>query len=128
VVRLEGATPLATFGQDYYAGYPAITRHQFGAGTAYYVATQLDDEALGQFIGVIAETAGIMPALSAPPGVEVATRQSEHATYLFVINHLATTQHIALPTPMTDILTSERHSGHLQLPPKGVAILVPAGG
>jgi beta-galactosidase len=124
VVRLEGAVPLATFGQDYYAGYPVITRHQFGAGTAYYVATQLDDEALGQFIGAIAVGADITPALSASPGVEVTVRQGNQTTYLFVINHLATTQDITLPTPMTDLLTNERHSGYLQLPPKGVMILV----
>ncbi len=124
VVRLEGAIPLATFEQDYYKGYPAITRHPFGAGCAYYMATQLDVDRLGQFIGALADAVGIKSVLSTPPGVEVTLRQKDRDTFIFILNHLPVAQNIEIPRPMLDILANEHRSGHIQLPPKGVAILI----
>ena len=75
VVRLEGASPIATFEQDYHAGNPAITHHQLGEGRAYYIATQLEEAMLGRFLGYLAEEADIVPSLSAVPGVEVTLRK-----------------------------------------------------
>ncbi len=123
VVHLEGATALATFAEEYYAGAPAITCHRFSAGTAYYIATQLEEDALGHLIGTIATEAGIKGVLPGPAGVEVTERRSEQGTYTFVLNHLATAQHIELPAPMVDLLQNEVVRGQIQLPPKGVAIL-----
>jgi beta-galactosidase len=40
ILHLEGAQALATFEDDFYAGYPAITEHRFGRGRALYVATR----------------------------------------------------------------------------------------
>ena len=129
VVRLEGASPIATFEQDYYAGFPAITQHQLGEGRAYYIATQLDDDRLGDFLGYLAKEAGIGSPLSAVPGIEVTVRQDEQhtptSTYLFILNHLAVSAQVALPTPMKDIITNECWESQIELPPGEVAILVP---
>ena len=40
LIQLEGAQALATYGEDFYAGRPAITEHRLGAGRALYVATR----------------------------------------------------------------------------------------
>jgi beta-galactosidase len=125
VVRLEGASSVATFEQDYYAGYPAVTHHELGKGRAYYVATQLEDAMLGSFLGHLAEVAGISAPLSSVPGVEVTVRQDHQNTYLFVLNHLPATQHVALPTPMKDIITNMRWENQLAVSSREVAILVP---
>jgi beta-galactosidase len=125
VLRLEGASSVATFEQDYYAGYPAITRHELGKGRAYYVATQLEDAMLGALLGYLAEEADISAPLSAVPGVEVTVRRDRENTYLFVLNHLPATQHVALPTPMKDIITNVRWETQVAVSPREVAILVP---
>ena len=39
MVHLEGAQAVAAFGSDYYKGKPALTRHRFGEGEAWYAAT-----------------------------------------------------------------------------------------
>ena len=39
----EGAEVVGHLQPDFYAGTPAVTRHRFGAGHAWYVGTMLDD-------------------------------------------------------------------------------------
>jgi beta-galactosidase len=38
-VHSEGARVLGTYGEDFYAGTPALTEHAFGAGSAFYIAS-----------------------------------------------------------------------------------------
>jgi beta-galactosidase len=125
VVRLEGASPIATFATDYYAGHPAITRHHLGRGKSYYIATELEEAMLGRFLGYLAEEAGTAPSLVTVPGVEVTVRQGRESTYFFLLNHLTVSQRVVLPTPMQDIIKNERWENHIDLPPGDVAILVP---
>jgi beta-galactosidase len=40
LLRCEGAETLATYGEDFYAGTPVVTRHNFGAGQAYYLGSE----------------------------------------------------------------------------------------
>ncbi|MCJ7822383.1 MAG: beta-galactosidase trimerization domain-containing protein, partial [Armatimonadetes bacterium] len=35
LIHAEKAEVLATYGRDFYAGRPALTRNQFGSGTAW---------------------------------------------------------------------------------------------
>ncbi len=39
----EGATPLMVYDEDYMKGAPAVARHAFGAGQAYYLAARFDE-------------------------------------------------------------------------------------
>jgi beta-galactosidase len=124
VVHLEGAAALATFGDDFYAGSPAITEHRLGAGRAYYIATRLAPELLNQLHGVILSEAGVVAPLAAPAGVEVERRVGSDGTFTFVLNHSLSAQMVALPGPMRDLIGGQVHSGTIELPPRGVAILV----
>ena len=67
VVRLQGAVPLLKFEEDFYAGYPALTRHTFGAGNAFYVCADAEQTFLDKLFGKIAEELKIEPILSALP-------------------------------------------------------------
>lgn len=40
VIHLEGATALAYYKEDFYAGLPALTVNEFGEGKAYYIASR----------------------------------------------------------------------------------------
>jgi beta-galactosidase len=123
LINLEGATALATFGQDFYAGRPAVTEHRFGQGRALYVATRPDPTFLASLIGRLLDDLGIAAPLPAPSGVEVTRREGDGRAYTFVLNHGDQPARVALPSPLTDLLTGRRHEGALELPSRGVAIL-----
>ena len=53
VIHLQGATPLATFTSDFLKDSPAITKHRFGKGLAYYLGTELDQEGLTDLLNDI---------------------------------------------------------------------------
>jgi beta-galactosidase len=128
VVHLEGARALSTFGEDFYAGRPAITEHSFGSGRAFYVATRPDAACLDALINLVskdlANLASAQHTLLAPEGVEVTQRQGDGAVYTFLLNHLNTEQDVTLFQPMRDVLTQQVYEQEMRLPALGVAILI----
>jgi beta-galactosidase len=123
VIHLEGAQALAHYAQDFYAGRPAVTRHGFGQGTAYYLGTRPDAQFIDSLLGRVCREAGAHPLLETPPGVEAVRRVGEERSFLFLLNHLQESCEIQLGGPTRDLLTGEDHDGHLTLDPYGVAIL-----
>ncbi len=87
VITLEGAEPLATFTQSFYAGRPAVTQHSFGAGSSFYLGTRLDSAGMAWIVEKACRTAGITPALVAPEGVEAVRRVQGEQAYLILLNH-----------------------------------------
>lgn len=88
VVRLKGAEALAVFLDDYHAGQPAVTRHRYGRGEAYYVATHPDEAFLRELLPAICRACGVISlGAGAPAGVEISVRESDGERYWFVLNH-----------------------------------------
>jgi beta-galactosidase len=87
VVHPQGAEVLATFTGDFLAGSPAITRHQFDRGEAYYFATQPDPAFLEAWLRDLLAARGITAPLQSDPGIEVCLRCGDCDEFLFVINH-----------------------------------------
>jgi beta-galactosidase len=127
IVHLEGARALSIFGQDFYAGSPAITEHQFGQGRAFYVATRPEAVCLGALMELLRTQLGLAVPFQAPEGVEVIQRQRSHTTYTFVLNHSDSAQRIALPQAMCDVLTQQTYEQDILLGAKDVVILCPLG-
>ena len=125
IVHCETAQPLATFGEDFYAGSPAVMENAFGQGKAYYIATQAEDRFLDDFYGRLLKAQGIEPVLNAPEGVEVALREKDGRRLLFVLNHNADSTSVRLPdgAQFYDHLSGQAASGALELPGYGVSIL-----
>ena len=121
-LRVEDATTLATFAEGALAGRPAVTRRSAhsGPGSAWYVATLPDAEALARLASRLVEEAGIeLPAPVANGGlVEVVRRGG----LVFAINHGA--DDVELVAEGTDLLTGSRAAG-LVLPSQGVAVVRP---
>lgn len=88
-VRAEGAEVIDSFTDGPVAGAPAITRHGFGSGIAWYVATALDADAMNELVARAALESGAARAPGAGTEVEVVRRVGPDHTYLFVINHSA---------------------------------------
>jgi len=125
-VHLRGAETLATFTEDFLAGSPAITRHGFGNGTAYYLATQPDQAFLDNWIRDLLAERGIRAPVSAGPTVEVSPRRSDDEEFLFVINHDRQPASVDYDTwaGAEDLLAPGEHAPSAEdLAPFGVRIL-----
>ncbi len=84
----EGTKVLATYaGDGFYKGEPAITVHKHGAGTVYYVGTQLSPALIRLLIAHATQTAEIPRSFKTPMGVEVIRRSGKENDWLFIINH-----------------------------------------
>lgn len=124
VVRAEGAEVLATFGQDYFCGSPALLRNRFGKGEAWYLATDSTPGFYDDLIGYLTEQKAIRPALEAPSGVEITERRGDQGRYIFVLNHNREAVQVSLGTLQgRDLLTDRDVFGRLDLAAYGVAVL-----
>ena len=124
VIDLEGATALATFTGNFYAGRPAITEHTFGRGRAIYIGTRLAPDTMGALLGRLSAAGGVTPPVSAPPGVEVVRRRTEDGrTLWFVLNHRPELVTVTLPAAGIDVLTGAEVAGVVALEPFGVSIV-----
>lgn len=126
-IRSEGAETLAAYTEDFYAGEPVLTRHTFGKGLGYYLATKADTAGLQAILSALCAEKGIVSPLgSAPPeGVEVNVRVSPDGTeLLYLLNHNTTTVEVSLPDgTFSDLLVGDTASGTVSLGLRGVRIL-----
>ena len=127
IIHAEGATVLATYGKEFYAGMPAFTSHVYGKGKAYYQAFRdtglFQDEVLETLSNQLGLQRSIpSPAGGLPYGVTAHTRTDGQTVYLFVENYSDDpVEHLELGAEMTDMLTGERRTA-CSLPPYGFAI------
>ncbi len=125
LLHAQSAEVLATYGEDFYEGMPALTRNDFGKGSAYYVASDPDDSFLDNFYGAILEKHAIVPAFSAPQGVEITIRHKDNHDFVFVLNHNHHLVTIDLQArTFRDLLTDTTANGSVSLNAYGVCILV----
>jgi beta-galactosidase len=123
-VRLEGAEAVAHFTTGPLAGEPAVTRHRFGRGEAWYLATRPDPRTMRALFDRIRDSAGVTPVLPGlPEGVQVRVRERDGSRWYVVLNHGVEAADVPLPAPMRDELTGAAAAGSLRLEPCGVAVL-----
>ncbi len=83
----KGTEVVAEYRDDFYAGTPCVTRHEFGKGEAYYIGTQPEQGFLEELLEGICAEKGIKPVYRSGPDVEVTCRVSKTAETIFIINH-----------------------------------------
>ncbi|MFF5366911.1 beta-galactosidase [Streptomyces sp. NPDC013187] len=126
IVLPRGAEPVATYGTDFYAGTPAVTRHPFGDGEGWYVATALDQQGVDQVVRRVLTRHDLLGPYADHPAVETASRVTPDGTrLLFLLNHACEPAHLTALGTATDLLSGKRVDGGqpLVLDPLGVAIL-----
>jgi len=130
LIHLEGAEAIARFAGGELDGSPAVTRHRFGAGSAWYVGTRPEPEAMRGLLDRVRAQAGIEPPLAGlPEGVSARVRHTADGDALYVLlNHAAAPATVRLPAAMHDELGAAEAVGTIRLEPHGVALLRPAGG
>jgi len=119
-VRLRGARAISWFSTGPDAGLPAVTRHDEGAGTAWYVATRPSPAGLDALLTrVCREAACSEPVRSL--GVEAVRRHGQDTSYLFLLNHGA--DDASVLASGTDLLTGLPAAGAVVVPAGGVVVL-----
>ncbi|QPP05657.1 beta-galactosidase [Streptomyces bathyalis] len=124
-VELEGAEALAVFGAGELAGRPAVTRHRYGRGAAWYVGTRLGRTAMRRLMDHVRQAAGVEPVLPGlPEGVQATVREDTEHSFLFLLNHGDDSSVVELPEPMRDRLSPDSGAvTSVSLPPRGVAVM-----
>ncbi len=118
---LAGASPVALFADGPAAGRPAVTRHEHGAGTGWYVSTRLDVDALAMLLAPVYADAGLRPTSDLPQDLELVTRHGATQRYTIAINH--TDQAADVPMPGTDLLTGEARTSSFTVPAGAVRVV-----
>jgi len=128
VLKPNGATVVARYTQDYYAGKPAITLNQFGQGQAVYVGALGDARLYETLAGWLLDSVGVQAILTTPKGVEVTERWQGDHRLLFVLNHTDRKQEVTLDGRYTDLLDgSATLEGAVIVPPRDVLVLLEEG-
>ncbi|HEY3685866.1 MAG TPA: beta-galactosidase [Streptosporangiaceae bacterium] len=88
-MRLEGAVPLVVFGSGGAEGEAAFTRHGYGAGVAYYLATRPDPATMRTLMEYVCAEAGVAPAVGGlPENTEAVVREGADGTrYAVILDH-----------------------------------------
>jgi beta-galactosidase len=126
IVRNEGAKVLATYGEQFYAGTPALTENQFGKGRAFYIASRNDASFNEDFLRQIIDACNLHQPLATeiPEGVSVQMRGNDTHEWIFILNFNNHTQQITLPgAQFFDVLEARDASSTLDLPSYGVSVL-----
>ena len=103
-------------------GKPAAISRKVGGGRITYVGALVDDAVMKTLIDGALKDAGVARDFAVPADVELMTREGKGRRIVILINHGRAAQTVALPEPMTDILSGGRRSS-VTLPPEGVAVL-----
>ncbi len=125
LAHAEGAEVLATYGGEFYAGRPALTRNRYGQGEAYYVASRNDAEFHEAFLGSLISRLGIRRALQAelPWGVTAQTRRGDDEEYVFAMNFGAAAARVTVDEEgLSDLESGQTVGGAIELEPAAVRV------
>jgi beta-galactosidase len=117
---LQGADVLLEYLDGPAAGGAAITRRRIGRGTATYVSTVLNWQALAPILDPVLELAGLAPRRDLPWDLELITRSGAGHEYRFAINHGSAAVEIVMDG--ADMVTGEECRGAAKVPAEGVRV------
>lgn len=126
ILSLTGAEVLGNYEADFYAGTPAVTRHSYGKGQAYFIGARLEADFQRDFYAALIEERAIESVLPVTHGrgVSVQGRQVDEGTYIvFLMNFAEEKQTVVIEAEVTDYQTKESISGEVSLQPYEVKIV-----
>jgi beta-galactosidase len=129
-LKAQGADTLLTYGESngWLDGQPAVLSRKVGKGRITYVGAWLEDTLMRAATQWMIRLGGLEPALGpVPEGVEVSRRVGAGKEVFVLVNHTKTPQHVALPRPMQRVLHDSAVASTVDLPPRGVEVLLLVG-
>ncbi|HSP09128.1 MAG TPA: beta-galactosidase [Candidatus Dormibacteraeota bacterium] len=124
LIETAGAEVLATFTGSRLDGRPAVTRNGFGAGTAIYIGTRLDQPSMERLLRSAWTEAGAEPALEVPAGVSAVRRFGTRSSILFLLNHREVDVDVPVLRAGVNLIDgSDVHAGLFRLRAFGAAVI-----
>jgi len=117
------AEVLGCYEKDFYAGEPALVRHAYGRGTAYYLAARDGGGLLAALLDDILSSLGIAGPFGKPPyGVSTHTREDGETEYIFAENYNDTPTSLSVGHGCRNVETGEDVPEKIELPPFGIFV------
>lgn len=116
IIHPEGATPLAKYTSEFYAGTPAVTENQYGKGMAWYVGSRLDHDGLSRVIDHAVDQCDLHGLAGEDSDLEVTKRVTKDGQELYFILNMRNEAR-SLPAKFKDyhdLLTGETAQPTLQ--------------
>lgn len=123
ILEPRGAEVLATYAGGQFDGMAAAVRARLGKGRVILLGTLPDADGMQRLLLRTAAEAGVHPAAQASSNVLVVPREGPAGRGLAVLELQNRPGTVTLPEPATDLLTGQRHSGEVPVPPYGVMVL-----
>ncbi len=122
LAHAEGAQALADYGEDFYAGMPAVTENRLGKGRVIYLAARAEQKFLDLLYERLLRDAGVAPIADAPAGVIVKEREKDGKKYTFLLNFAGQDVRMAVPEGL-DLVSGARVRGETALKNRQVMIV-----
>ena len=116
------ARVLASYASGYYAGTPALIRNSFGKGEAYYFGGAFSLDAAKLFLHKLEIEEPWGQTLTLPASCELAVREKEGKSYLFLLNYLPAPAKITLKEELRDLFGDCTVSGDITIEGYGVKV------
>jgi beta-galactosidase len=126
IIHLQGATPLAYYDCDFYAGKPSLTVNRFGRGKAYYLAARTGDDFLAAFYRslVTAENIATVLPVDVPAGIHATIRTDGTRKFMFLYNFAQKEASVDLGSgAFRDLLKEQNVNGRQLVPGYGSTVL-----
>jgi beta-galactosidase len=122
LTALPGTEVLAAYGNGYYKGEAALTRHAYGKGQVLHLGSTFTREGFARILDYAGALEPFREIVTAPEDVEVVLREKDGQRFLFVLNFMAEERTITLHKPGTLLYTGETVQGEVTLPAFGTAV------
>ena len=122
LAHAEGAQALADYGEDFYAGMPAVTENRLGKGRVIYLAARAEQKFLDLLYERLLRDAGVAPIVDAPAGVIAKEREKDGKKYTFLLNFAGQDVRMAVPEGL-DLVSGARVCGETALKNRQVMIV-----
>jgi beta-galactosidase len=122
---------IATYAGDagYYAGKPALVRHPWGRGAAYYFGGVFSEAVAHALLDDMGIESPLAAQLNLTPEIEVAIRtRPDGGRAVFLLNYAGTPQTIHVHPPRIDLLTGDIVDSEYRMDPYAVVVLDMAAG
>lgn len=124
IINLEGATPLALYGSDFYKDNPVFTVNSYGEGNAYYIGSDPDSKFIDDFVNYLNINHSLSLDFEVKEGVEITKRSKDGKEIFFILNHNTESISLNLKNDLyIDLLTRDNVSDKIILKEKDLAIL-----
>ncbi len=105
------------------AGRPAVTRNEYGDGSAWYVSAVLEEAGLQAILREVLAEAGLRAREAVDLDLEIVTRTDGDTDFVFVLNHGRRDIAVDIAAGALDLLTGDVVDENLTLPRFGAAVL-----